>query len=221
MSLRDLVEGGHLSAAGLTSPLIEFACPHPGCGVTIRARADHAGSAAICPGCGRPIRIEAAPGPPAPPAASAPPIPLRCPQCHKRFRARPDQLGRMVRCPACGHRLLARADESQPEVASPRKPPEPLPGPAPVADGSSTPWQTAAEALQAAPEPPGVQPPSLLDLDWLVELEPLDDDPTVKASREADTRAQDELRATLQRALEEADGNWPRPESPPHPHGST
>ena len=107
LSLRNLIEGSHLTISKVSTAMVAFECSHSDCRAKIQARADHAGKSAVCPKCGRAVVVV---GPRDEPMVVADPLRVACPKCRKPILAWPKQAGRTVRMPSLAHRLVIPAN---------------------------------------------------------------------------------------------------------------
>ena len=160
LTLRGLVEGGHITFSGVAGRVVVFECTHEDCRARSIARPDRAGKAALCPNCGRSVVVNPVPRPRRPERAQDY-VSIVCSVCGGRLRVRRALAGHHVRCAHCSQRTIVPSRYAPAPVQVP-------PGPAPPSGdrahppGESPPLTSAVETPTAprlaatapvAPEP--------------------------------------------------------------------
>lgn len=150
------------------SEVIEFHCPHSGCGAKLRAPAHRVGQQGTCPKCKRALAIGAVSEPPQPAvAAGAEAFRFPCPHCGKSIKALAKFVGRQGECPGCKRRVTVPSPQvpgktqpaaatEPPAVAKPQTKPETKPQvqPRPASQPAAQPSRRHAPLKKAPPKAP-------------------------------------------------------------------
>src|SRR5262249_27997813 len=107
LTLRGLVEGGHITFTGAAGRVVVFECTHEDCRARSIARPDRVGKGALCPNCGRAVVVNPVLFRPRRPEHAEDTFSMVCRVCGGRLRVRRALAGHHVRCGHCSQRTIA------------------------------------------------------------------------------------------------------------------